>query len=105
MSDNRLRSFQVGDTVKWTGQAAGGRKDHEGVIESNDSRHATVKCEKRHKKTGKLLGYAIFRPYLSQLTLVKAAPNTVEYVVAPGQSIPAGSLVVLNSDGKVQVAK
>ena len=86
MSENiqqRLRQFQVGDTVKWTGQAAGGRKDHEGVIEGFNGpggssvgwKTATVKCEKRHKKTDKLLGHETFRPYLSQLTLVYPSEN------------------------------
>lgn len=69
------RAFTAGDIVKWTGQAQGGRKDHEGQITRVAGLHAEVTVPRRHKKTGAELKPQRYRPYLSQLVLVKSAPK------------------------------
>lgn len=65
--------FKVDDIVKWVGQAGGGRIPHEGPITAVSGLHAEVVIPRKHKKTGAEMKPGRFRPYLSQLTLVKAA--------------------------------
>jgi hypothetical protein len=68
-------ALNVGDKVKWTGQANGGSVGHEGVIKhfmENGSGKIIKACvheTPKNKKTGKDLQTRTYFPYVSQLTL------------------------------------
>ena len=78
------QKFKVGDRVKWTGQANGGRVEHVGIIKriylagSGDGKYlrqqydqAKVEVASVNKRTGKPNKPKVYMPRLSALTLVK----------------------------------
>ena len=81
------QKFRVGDRVKWTGQANGGRVEHVGIIKriylAGDSGgtngkfrqpfdQAKVEVASVNKRTGKPNKAKVYMPRLSALTLVEA---------------------------------
>ena len=76
------QKFKVGDRVKWTGQANGGRVEHVGIIKRiylagsgggirQQFDQAKVEVASVNKRTGKPNKPKVYMPRLSALTLVK----------------------------------
>ena len=74
------QKFRVGDRVKWTGQANGGRVEHVGIIKRiylAGEPHvlfdqAKVEVASVNKRTGKPNKAKVYMPRLSALSLVEA---------------------------------
>lgn len=74
------QKFVVGDRVKWTGQANGGRVEHVGIIKriylacsvGQQFDQAKVEVASVNKRTGKPNKAKVYMPRLSALSLVEA---------------------------------